>query len=97
MKGEDMSKADRTFELVRIELERAQTYFDDFHTYHQGFSVLKEEVDELWKKIMDKNPDRDEVRREAIHVAAMAIRFIVDLDTAANPRGLRLMKKIGGE
>jgi hypothetical protein len=88
---------DAAFELVRKELERAKNRFEDFTTYHQGYAVLKEEVDKLWDKVKAKNPDRNEVRHEAVQVAAMALRFIIDLDTAANPRGRRLVKKIGGE
>jgi len=53
-----------------------------FTTTHHGYGILKEEVDELWDAIKtDKNGFRctDAMRREAVQVAAMAIRFILDL------------------
>lgn len=44
---------------------------------HEGYAVLKEEVDELWDEVKGKHPDRRErMRAEAIQVAAMAIRFV---------------------
>lgn len=66
----------------------------DFHGIHEGYAVLLEEVDELWD-IVKLNPKRLDVngelsdyakqlhrrmlREEAIHVAAMAIRFAAEL------------------
>lgn len=48
---------------------------------HEGYAVLLEEVDELWDHVRTKQKDRDlaSMREEAIQVAAMAIRFAVDV------------------
>ncbi len=67
---------------VEAELLVATSRFPPFNSAHEGFAVLKEEVDELWdevKKNPGKNPDRKSLMRaEAVQVAAMALRFITD-------------------
>lgn len=66
---------------VLAELARAEAAFPPFHSAHEGFAVLLEEVDELkaevWKSPAKRDPAR--LRAEAIQVAAMAIRFIKDV------------------
>ena len=52
---------------------------------HEGYAVLKEEIEELWEMI--KVDNYEEAEKEAIQVAAMAIRFIIDCKK--NPLGLR--------
>lgn len=49
------------------------------NTPHEGYAVILEELDELWVEIKKKKPDTQEMRKEAIQVAAMAVRFIEDL------------------
>jgi len=52
--------------------------FPLFNSDHEGFAILKEEVDELWDEVKNKNTDDDaNLFVEAIHVAAMAIKFII--------------------
>jgi len=63
---------------VLAELTRARAKFPAFHSGHEGFAVIKEELDELWE---DVKADRS-ARAEAIQVAAMAIRFVLDLHEA---------------
>ena len=68
-------------DLVRSEYMRATVKFGKFHNAHEGYAVLLEEVDELWDsvKLNQRIPRRDtEIMHEAIQVAAMAIRIIVD-------------------
>jgi len=77
-----MSLANEISEQVLRELERAQRKFPAFHSSHEGYAVLKEEVDELWDAVKSNNVTHAKV--EAIQVAAMAIRFI--LETPAEPR-----------
>lgn len=60
----------------------ARSKFGPFHSTHEGFAVLHEEFDELkaevWKNGA-KHPDRDaNMRKEAIQVAAMVLRFLTD-------------------
>lgn len=65
--------------LVEAELIRASNLFGPFHSRHEGWAVLKEEVDELWDAIKDKHSSLDDCRNEVMQVAAMAVRFMVDL------------------
>jgi NTP pyrophosphatase (non-canonical NTP hydrolase) len=65
------------------ELANAMTLHDSMKSSHEGYAVLLEEVDELWdvvksnpRKLSDHNA---RMREEAIQVAAMAIRFVIDV------------------
>lgn len=65
---------------IQEEYDRAIGKFPAFNSAHEGFAVLNEEVDELWDEVK-KNPNsrnKKNLRKEAIQVAAMAIRFIKD-------------------
>lgn len=63
------------------EVERAMQLYPTFNSLHEGYAVILEELDELWDSIKaSKSLDADEAMcREAIQVAAMAVRFILDL------------------
>jgi hypothetical protein len=65
-------------EDVSRELARAREKFPAFHSAHEGYAVLMEELDELWDEIR-ANGSRERMRAEAIQVAAMAFRFISDV------------------
>lgn len=60
---------------------RASAAYAAFNSAHEGFSVLNEEVDELWDHVKVKQGRRDieAMKKEAVQVAAMALRFIVDV------------------
>ncbi len=49
------------------------------HSVHEGYAVLLEEVDELWEEVKRETINTDALRYEALHVAAMAVRFLLDL------------------
>ena len=69
------------FVEVRAEYVSATENYGKFHSAHEGFAVLLEEVDELWDvvKLKQRNRERNKLMRaEAIQVAAMAIRFLHD-------------------
>jgi len=55
--------------------------YDPFNSAHEGWSIIFEEVDELWDHVKMKQSKRDigEMRKEAIQTAAMAIRFALDV------------------
>lgn len=66
-------------ELLK-ELDRAnQRYGTSFHSPHEGYAVMLEEMDELFDEIKKKHPDKDRMMEEAIQVGAMAIKFILSL------------------
>jgi hypothetical protein len=60
------------------EFHRASARYSPFHSAHEGYAVLKEEMDELWDEIK-KDQSPFEMKQEAIQVAAMAVRFIYDI------------------
>lgn len=64
---------------VLVELESAIDKFPKFNSAHEGYAIIKEELDELWDEIKNKDSNPNEQRKEAVQVAAMAIRFMLDL------------------
>lgn len=69
--------ADDVLGLVAAELERAYAKFPKpQNSLHEGYAVLLEEVDELWDDI--KANHHPEAITEALQVAAMAVRLIID-------------------
>jgi len=67
-------------ELARKELYAAQCVHPlSMPTFHDGYAVILEELDELWTEIKKKHPDVEIIKKEARQVAAMALRFLVDL------------------
>jgi hypothetical protein len=73
---------------VEKELYRAMQKHGPMHGPHEGYAVILEELDELWELVKvnpAKLPDdmilrhRDRMREEAIQIAAMAMRFVIDV------------------
>lgn len=63
---------------VRDEVESARSNWPAFNSAHEGFAVLLEEVDELKGHVWTNQKRRDlaAMRKEAMQVAAMALRFM---------------------
>ena len=85
-KSEFRCKAKLVAGTVLRELNEATKKFGSFHNTHEGYAVLKEEIDELWDEVKANNTEN--ACKEAIQVAAMAIRFIVDC-RAGGPKWVR--------
>lgn len=64
-------------EIVK-ELARATEKFGPFQSYHEGYAVIREELEEMWERIKERDPAR--LRIEAVQTAAMALRFLVDFE-----------------
>lgn len=69
------------FNDVADELDRAAKH-GDFNNAHEGYAVLLEEVDELKDHVWMRQDKRNlaEMRKEAIQVAAMAMKFVAMID-----------------
>lgn len=69
------------FNNVEIELDSARLKYAEFHSLHEGYAVLKEEVDELLDLIKASKEIRADykMKKECIQIMAMALRFIEDL------------------
>lgn len=72
------------------EVDTARDKYPSFQSPHEGYAVILEEVDELWELVKaykaGKFKDFDyrtktqaEFRNEAKQIAAMALRFMIDL------------------
>lgn len=58
----------------------AITQFPAFNSGHEGWAVIKEELDELWDEVRAyPNADPNKMAKEAIQIGAMAARFVADL------------------
>ncbi len=66
--------------LMKAELTKARNKFPAFHSNHEGYAVLREELDELWDEVKASKPfeANARMRKEAVQVAAMALRFLID-------------------
>lgn len=66
---------------IHQEVKHAKQNWPAFNSAHEGFAILKEEVDELWMHVMtnQKKRDLEAMKKEAIQVAAMALRFAVEV------------------
>ena len=77
----NLSKLHELNLIVLQEYTRADALYPSFHSAHEGFAIILEEVDELkaevWKS--PKNRDLEAMKTEAIQVAAMALRFLMDV------------------
>lgn len=62
---------------VVAEVTRAAAKHPPMNSAHEGYAVLLEELDEAWAEIKSDRPEA--ARQEMVQVAAMAVRFIVDL------------------
>lgn len=74
--------------MAMDELVKAREKWPAFNSAHEGYGVLLEEVDELWEhiKVNQKRRDLRAMRKEAIQVAAMALRFAVEVCDDSNGR-----------
>jgi len=78
--GNTAQRISKAAAAIEIEALRAATSYPKFNSGHEGWAVIKEELDELWDEVR-KYPNAlpSGLRYEAIHVGAMAVRFIADL------------------
>lgn len=74
MAEEDLTRA---VQAVLMEVRKATVKFGPFASSHEGYAILREEVDELWDDVKANNLEG--ARAEAVQVAAMAIRFLIDV------------------
>jgi hypothetical protein len=60
---------------------KASEKFGSFASSHEGYAIIKEEIDELWDEIKDnKRPGTiGRQRKEALQVAAMGLRYLIDI------------------
>jgi hypothetical protein len=69
------------YEAIRFELASAREKYPPRTSIHEGYAIIKEELDELWDEVRaSKNMKAtSDMAYECIQIAAMSIRFIEDL------------------
>ena len=70
---------DKFLEEFKAEYISARSKHGGFHSFHEGYAVIKEEFEELWDEIKKQKHDRYKLSREAIQVGAMVVAFLVEL------------------
>lgn len=72
---------DRNLDLVIEEVTNAIENWPAMNSAHEGYAVLLEEVEELWAHVKTNQKRRNiaEMKKEAIQVAAMALRFAYEV------------------
>jgi len=65
--------------IVAEELTKARERFEPFNSPHEGWAVIREELDELWEHVRANSGYGPDAHREAIQIAAMALRYAYDL------------------
>ena len=76
-----MTRVEKAITAIAAEHCRATMIHEGrFASAHEGYAVLLEEVDELWDLVKMKKKSRPsgEMLKEAIQVAAMALRFATE-------------------
>ena len=64
---------------VRAEVLKAAIKHKPMNSAHEGYAVLFEEVDELWDHVKADTGYSDEAFTEATQIAAMGVRYQLDL------------------
>ena len=80
-KFEDLADLGLAASDAKVEAQQAILNWPPFNSAHEAYGVLLEEMDELWAhvKMKQKNRDLEAMRKEAIQVAAMALRFAAEV------------------
>lgn len=71
---------DQAMFAIEIEHAEAVSRYPKFNSPHEGLAVIQEEFEELKAEVFKNHKSRSigNMRKEAIQVAAMALRFIMD-------------------
>jgi len=72
---------DEAIRAVKTELGEATINFQPFRSPHEGLAIILEEYEELKSEVFKRLVRRDTslMKKEASHVAAMALRFMIDI------------------
>lgn len=67
--------------LIEGEMRRAAGKHNPLNSFHEGWAVMMEEMDELWDEVKKQTGKRDlpNMKIECKQIAAMAARFMYDL------------------
>ncbi|MGB8274118.1 MAG: hypothetical protein WCF16_02485 [Alphaproteobacteria bacterium] len=77
--------AEPLLQEISESLVKAEAKHAPMQSAHEGYSVILEELDELWEEVKRQERDPAAMRKEAKHVAAMGLRFLKDVCDAGVP------------
>ena len=83
-------KLNELTELIEKEMTFGFIEYGPYHSAHEQYAVLKEEVEEWWDAI--KGNMADSCQYELLQVAAVALRYIIengDAESIANVQRMR--------
>lgn len=81
-KKEALRRLDKILAEVRAEVESAIKKHGGLASAHEGHSVIREELDELWDEVRADRGYQKSAMEEAIQVAAMGVKYIAYLDSS---------------
>ena len=58
---------------------RASNMYPPMGSAHEGMAVIYEELCELWEEVRLKNPNKGNMKVEAVQLGAMCVRFLTDV------------------
>jgi hypothetical protein len=67
------------WEELKQAFNEALTKHRSMYSPHEGYSVILEELDELWDHVKADTGHTTEARKEALQVASMGLRYALDL------------------
>lgn len=70
---------DQVLNDIDKEVLRAVGLHGDYHSPHQAYGVLCEEVKEFFDEVCKKKFDKEAARKELTQIAAVCVRAILDL------------------
>ena len=77
--GEQLKLLDSLVSNLREELAHAIAKHGPMASPHEGYSVILEEVDELWEHVKHDTGLSQAAIKEAMHIAAMGLRYAFDM------------------
>ena len=81
-----MSAVRNVLSALEVELLVAQREHPPMHSPHEGYAVIREELEELWEHVKADTGASYDARSEAIQLAAMACRYVLDICDAERRR-----------
>lgn len=74
------------FVKVEKETDKAVKTHGDYHSLHEGYAILLEEVDELWDivRMKKKNRKLDSINKELIQIASCAYKLHMIVNAEPN-------------
>ena len=71
-------KYNKALKHIETEFIRASDLYPNFHSNHEAYAVIKEEVDELWDEIKRSKElkGNNNIAKELIQIGAMVVRYL---------------------